>query len=119
MVRSLSIELVNERSDALEAQMLTSQLLADRDWFSADLQNQLVADGKQVAINLSYQHLKAAMTRADWKNARQICRELTAISPPSETAELRQLEQTIDKKLSSRTTGRVIWGSIAPCSSAP
>lgn len=113
MVRSLSIELVNERSDALEAQMLTSQLLADRDWFSADLQNQLVADGQQVAINLSYQHLKTVMARADWKNARQICGELMAISPPSDTAELRQLERTIDRKLTSRTTGRVIWGSVA------
>ncbi len=113
MVRGLSIELVNERSDALQAKMLNAQLLADRDWFSPEVQGLITGDEKQLIINLSYQHLQNATSRADWNNAKQICSELIEISPPSELPELRKMERTIEGKLRSRTANRLVWGGIA------
>ena len=113
MMRSLSIELFNDRSDALQAKMLNSQLLADRDWFSPEVRKRLVEDEDQLAINLHFQHLNEATANEDWLRAKQICGELIEISPASEIAQLRQLERGLDEKLRSRTRGRVIGGGIA------
>lgn len=113
MIRSLSIELVNERSDVLSARMLNSQLLADGDWFSPEVRKLLEGDETQLMINLSYQHLKSAISREDWNSAKQICSELIAISPSSEISELRKMERGLEGKIRSRTAKRVMWGGVA------
>ena len=113
MVRNLSIALFNEREEALQAKMLTSQLAADEGWFSADVRMQILADDEQLACNLQLERVMEAAKREDWKLAKERYDELIKIPSASEIPDLRKIEDVIDEKLRAKKTSLVVWGSIA------
>lgn len=113
LVRNLSITLFNERQEPVQAKMLTSQLVADADWFSQDVRDQIVEDNDYLNRSVMLQDLLATMKREDWKRAKELCENLIQISPASELDGLRKIEGTIDQKISSRNFNRIVWGGIA------
>jgi hypothetical protein len=113
MVRNLSITLFNERQEPLQAKMLTSQLVADADWFSQDVRDQIAEDDEYLDRSVLLQLLLDIMKREEWKRAKEHCKDLIDISPASELDGLRKIEAIIDQKIASRNFSRIVWGGIA------
>ena len=107
MVRNLSIALFNEREDALQAKMLTSQLAADEGWFSADVRKQILADDEQLACNLQLELVMEAAKREDWKLAKERYDELIKIPAASEIPDLRKIKDLLGRL--GEHSGRSAW----------
>lgn len=113
LVRNLAITLFNDRQKPVLAKMLTSQLVADADWFSTEVRDQIEDDDGYLNRSVKLQELLAAMKREDWGEAKALCESLIRVSPETELDGLRKIEAVIDEKRRSRNISRLVWGGIA------
>jgi len=112
MVRNLAITLFNDRQDASQAHVITTQLSADARWFPKEMRDRIAEDDSFLDRSLKLDRLLDAMKRGQWKRSKEMCSALMLSSPASELDNLRKIETLISEKLRARTKNIVVWGGI-------